>query len=46
MEVGLVDRKTGRWVGLVKAGLVEKTGMSILTGHLQMTVIRDEQSIS
>lgn len=43
VEAGVIDKKTGRDVGLVKAGLVE-VGMSILavTAHLQMIVIRDK----
>ena len=37
----MVDRNTGRGGGLVKAGM----GVLAVTAQLQMTVIRDKQSI-
>ena len=42
----MIDKNTGRDVGLVEAGLVE-VGMGVLavTPHLQTIVIRDRGSI-
>ena len=47
MEGGVIDKKTGRDVGLVGAGVVE-VGMGVLAviAHLQMIVTREIQEAS